>query len=414
MDNKLKSQLSFIDSLSNIENEKPKQYVLRDYQKEAVKKGVDHLLSGKKPGVIIVPSGGGKSLIIANIAKSLKGHTLLLQPTKEILQQNYDKLMSYNINIDVGIYSASFSKKDICTITFCTIGSVYKKPILFQHFEYIIIDECHVVSNDKTMMYNKFITSLGNKPLIGLTATPFRTAVNSYGFQYRFLTRQNPRIFLEVIYFCQVDDLYKQGFLATCKYYRVNNGFDSTLIRLNSNGTDFLDSSIKKYYADVKFDNTLLDVVKRLVNVGRKSILVFTKFVEEAMTLSNDLGDISRIVTGKTPKEERDTINNKFRNGDIKIIVNVGVYVVGVDFPELDTVVIGKPSRSLIFWYQAVCRGIRPFWSKQETWIVDLCDNLNTRFPPVTDLHLTKDDNGQWIYINKVTKEQVTNIYLSK
>jgi len=63
MDNKLKSQLSFIDSLSNIENEKPKQYVLRDYQKEAVKKGVDHLLSGKKPGVIVSVTGSGKSLI---------------------------------------------------------------------------------------------------------------------------------------------------------------------------------------------------------------------------------------------------------------------------------------------------------------------------------------------------------------
>lgn len=147
MDNKLKSQLSFIDSLSNIENEKPKQYVLRDYQKEAVKKGVDHLLSGKKPGVIVSVTGSGKSLIIANIAKQLPGHVLVFSPSKELLEQNYNKLLSYNQGLDTSIFSASFNSKKISKITFCTIGSVWKKAELFAHFDYIIIDECDFMIN---------------------------------------------------------------------------------------------------------------------------------------------------------------------------------------------------------------------------------------------------------------------------
>ena len=407
----LNSQLSFIDSLANIENEKPKQYILREYQKEAVNAGVKHLLSGRKPGVIVSATGSGKSVMIANIAKELNGHVLLFAPSKELLEQNYNKLLSYNQGVETSIYSASFNSKEISKITFCTIGSVYKKPELFAHFQYIIIDECDYMINadNEKGMWKTFLSNIGNKPLVGLTASPFRLGHNSFGSILRMITRTNPKIFHDIIYHNQIEDLINQGYISDCQYYQVGQ-FDTSMLRINSTGSDYTDDSVKKYYKDVKFDNTLLDVVKRLVNANRKHILVFTKFIEEAKVLAQELGDISAVVYSGMKSDERADILKRFKNGEIIVTVNVGILTTGFDFPELDTVVIGRPMRSLRLYYQMIGRSIRMHFSKQNVWIVDLCGNYAT-FGEIKNLWLTKDIKGQWQYINKKTGKPLTNVY---
>ena len=120
---------------------------------------------------MVLPTGSGKSLIIADIAARLDGHTLVFQPSKEILEQNFKKLCSYGI-LDCSIYSASFNSKEISRITFATIGSVKNHPELFTHFKNIIVDECHLV-NPKEGMYKDFFDAVKCK-VLGLTATPYR------------------------------------------------------------------------------------------------------------------------------------------------------------------------------------------------------------------------------------------------
>ena len=155
-------------------------YKLRDYQQEAVNKGIDFLLgNSKKNAVIIAPTGSGKSLIIANIAKALDGHTIVFQPSKELLEQNYGKYISYGEEAE--IYSASMGQKTIGKVTFATIGSVVNKPELFEQFQYCIVDECDLVSPSDGTMYKKFFGALKLK-VLGLTATPIR--MKRYNFPY--------------------------------------------------------------------------------------------------------------------------------------------------------------------------------------------------------------------------------------
>ena len=66
-------------------------YQLRDYQREAVDRGVEHLETGKGNGLMVLPTGSGKSLVIASIAYRLDAPVLVLQPSQEILVQNYEK-----------------------------------------------------------------------------------------------------------------------------------------------------------------------------------------------------------------------------------------------------------------------------------------------------------------------------------
>ena len=111
-------------------------YILRDYQQQASDSAVTFFNNKTKKtnAIMVLPTGSGKSLIIADIASRLDGHTLVFQPSKEILEQNFKKLCSYGI-LDCSIYSASFNSKEISRITFATIGSVKSHPELFAHFK---------------------------------------------------------------------------------------------------------------------------------------------------------------------------------------------------------------------------------------------------------------------------------------
>ena len=111
------------------------EYKLRDYQQQASDAAIRFFSDkkSKKNAIMVLPTGSGKSLIIADIAARLDGHVLVFQPSKEILEQNYLKLCSYGV-LDCSIYSASFGRKDVSRITFATIGSVKNHPELFGHF----------------------------------------------------------------------------------------------------------------------------------------------------------------------------------------------------------------------------------------------------------------------------------------
>ena len=134
------------------------QYVLRSYQKQASDAAVAAFTSKREGnGLLILPTGAGKSLVIADIAHRIDGPLLILQPSKEILEQNFAKLQSYGC-WDADIYSASVGRKQINRITFATIGSVMNHMDDFAHFGNVMIDECHYV-NSKGGMYEEFIHS---------------------------------------------------------------------------------------------------------------------------------------------------------------------------------------------------------------------------------------------------------------
>ncbi len=130
-------------------------FQLREYQSEGVQSAVEFMLaSHKKNGLLVYPTGSGKSLVIANIVSQLDAPCLVFQPSKEILEQNLEKFHSYGYRPSV--YSASMNRKSVGEITLATIGSVSgvkgakvsreSKAHLFQDFPYIIVDEAHLCS----------------------------------------------------------------------------------------------------------------------------------------------------------------------------------------------------------------------------------------------------------------------------
>lgn len=389
------------------------EYTLRNYQKQASDAAV-RLFTGKadKNGLIILPTGAGKSLVIADIASRLEGPLLVFQPSKEILQQNFSKLQSYGI-FDCGCYSASVGCKDINRITFATIGSVMNHMSDFDCFKNIIIDECHYV-NSKAGQYKQFIEAK-NRQVVGLTATPYRLDRTEGGSILKFLTRVRPRIFSKVIYCCQIGELLSKGYLADLHYYDLT-ALDLRRVRSNSTGADYDERSLLAEYERCgfydKLSNTVVKVLQPKSGIPRKGVLVFTAFTKEARQLVDKLQSIgvnSAIVTGETPKKEREAILEGFKRREIKVVANVGVLTTGFDYPALDTVVLARPTKSLGLYYQMVGRAIRPFDGK-DGWIVDLSGNYS-RFGNVADLFISRPPGTtKWAVYSRGT--QLTNVVL--
>ena len=385
------------------------KYTLRPYQEKAVNAGIGFFTGPRRfPALMVLPTGSGKSLIIASIVKQIEGHTLIFQPSKEILEQNVDKIISYDPFLDVSVFSASMNQKKISKITYATIGSAINKKESFEHFDNVIIDETHLL-NASDGMYKRFLSHIGNKKVLGLTATPYRMHTNSFGTELRFITRTRPRVYHNLIYYCQIGDLMNEGYLSRMKYYSLDDRFDVNQLVVTSTKLDYTDESVKRYYHEIDFSHQIADVVLRLLKAGRKSILVFTKFVDESKDLKDVLGDRCEMVSADTPKADRERILADFKSGKVKVVTNVGVLTTGFDFPELSTILLARPTRSLALYYQMVGRAMRPHASKPEAWVVDMCGTFKL-FGKVEHLHLCTDGAGKWYYRNNVRR--LTNVYL--
>lgn len=369
------------------------EYVLRPYQQKAVDDALA-CFKTKKNGILVLPTGSGKSLIVASIVTTLGGRTIILQPTKEILEQNKGKLEAAGY-YDIGVYSASAGRKTVGAVTLATIGSVVRKQHLFDSFDRIIVDECHKV-NSKGGMYEKFINGL-KLPVIGLTATPYRMRnYNRLNFddhvaESRILTRTRPRIFSKIAHITQVSELFESRYLCPLDY-DWQNDYDSKQVKSTTTGQGFDDSSLKKYNEKQDITSKMVDLV---AGTDHKHCLAFTKFTSESDKVEaalNDRGITVAQVSAKTKKLVRERILRDFKFGRIKCVVNVGVLTTGFDFPKLDCIVLGRPTKSVSLYYQMVGRGVRIAEGKPSCALHDLCDNVK-RFGKIETFELY-DQNG--------------------
>ncbi len=387
------------------------QYVLRPYQAEAVQAAVDYLRAKHdKNGLIVCPTGAGKSLIVAGIVKEVNAPTLILQPSKEILAQNVEKFRVYGGRC--GIYSASVGEKKWADVTFATVGSIVNKKAALDRFEYVIIDECHLVNSkteiirdkrgnkigERDPMLKQVIKHMGSK-VIGLTATPYRlgnTTDMKTGMRQsvlKMLNRTSPRIFSDIIYYVQNGQLFQEGHLCKLVYHAVDV-INRAALQKNSTGADFTEASLREQYERHRFKERIVNVVNRLFHpeVNRKNALVFTRFVEEAKYVASMIPGAA-IVDATTKDAERDRIIKGFKAGRIRCVCNVGILTTGFDYPELEAVVLARPTMSLALYYQMVGRCVRPHPNKPNAMVIDMGGNL-AQFGKVEDLVLS--ELGGW------------------
>jgi len=376
---------------------------LRPYQKEAFDAVVRDI---KTPGnaLIVMPTGSGKSHIIAEIAKFV-GQVLILQPSRELLAQNMAKLGLITPPECIGIYSASFNERTIKKYTFATIQSVYKRPELFRHIRMVIMDEAHgLAPRSLDTMYMEFFRGMNSPKVLGLTATPFRLeigynvgpdgeldAITMLKLINRMRHKKAKEIFWKrIIYNIPHKKLVDEGYLVPIEYIHQPL-IPYAEIPINKSHSDY---NLEDYgQAIVGREALILSTISE-AQKRYKSVLVFCSTTEQALTLSKTIID-SRVVLSGTDKKERNQIISDFKSGIIKTVFNVQTLTTGFDHPSLDCIILLRPTRSPVLYNQILGRLTRPSEGKTRGTVIDLtgaCKALGR----IETFELYRNDRGLW------------------
>ena len=380
------------------------KYELRDNQKAAVKACEEFLLQDKpKPAVVVAPTGYGKSILIGAVANLCETSVIVLQPSVELLKQNLEKYESYG-NF-ASVYSASAGQKEIGHVTFATIGSVKDLGKTFRErgVKVLLVDECHAsYPPEEGSMFRKFIDDLKPTHILGFTATPFR--LKTYGdlrnnwTQLNMLTSGRPTVFKDIIHVTQIQELVRDKFWAKLNYEMLD--FDTSTLRLNSTGAEYTEQSVQRAIIEQGVNENVFKRCKKLIEEG-KNALVFMDSVENAKILAEQLGEKAACVDGEMKKKDRAQIIEDFKNNKIQIVTNQSVLTCGFDKPDLQTVIMARPTNSLALLYQIFGRGVRnpEYPNLKECLIIDFCNNVK-RFGKIEDLRVVNKEGYGWGVFN--------------
>lgn len=373
---------------------------LRENQTEPINKAIQFFTEKKpKPSLIVLPTAWGKSILTAFVAKNSNDKMIVLQPSKELLEQNYLKYCSLcgDFALNAGIYSASFGRKDIAHITYATIGSIKSLGAKFKSlgFTKMLIDEAHLYPREANSMLGRFLKESGITHVLGITATPVKLQTNRDKDGQNFsklvmLTSRSKKgnFFKDIIHVGQVAEMVRLGFWSPLQYETA--GFDSSLLVFNSSKSEYTEESVQRAYDANGGSEQIVQAPDR--HSDRRHILVFVPSVEDAITLSKKYPN-SAVIYGEMDKTERSQVIARFRAGEIRVIFNVRVLSTGFDYTGIDCIVLGVSTASIALYYQIIGRATRIDPEKTDALIVDLGGNVE-RFGRVEDI--TFEQGKMW------------------
>ncbi len=374
-------------------------YELRPYQKESVSAAVNYFKKQKDPAVIVLPTGAGKSLVIAELARIAKGRVLVLAHVKELVEQNHTKYESYGLK--AGVYSAGLKRKDLSSkVIFGSIQSVARaNEEFFQEFSLLIVDECHRISSNEEGQYSKVIDKLRNDNptlcILGLTATPYRLDTGwIYEYHTKGILRTRDKLFFKkCIYELPLSYMIRNQYLtAPIKIDAPVACYDFSELKIKSDSGRFSANDIADLLADQ--ERVTPGIIGHIMEMAkdREGVMIFTSSVNHAKEIMSLLpGEVSEVVIGETHNSERDAIIRRFKKKEIKFLVNVSVLTTGFDAPHVDLIALLRPTESPSLYQQIIGRGLRLSPGKKDCLILDYTGVGHNIFAP--EVGNTKPDS---------------------
>jgi DNA repair protein RadD len=369
-------------------------YHLRPYQNEAVAATLEHFRLENSPAVIVLPTGAGKSLVIAELARLAQGRVLVLAHVRELVEQNYGKFAA--TGLEAGIFSAGLERKDNSQKTiFGSIQSVARAPgNFFQDFSLLIIDECHRVSTEGETQYQQVLARLqaANPKIrvLGLTATPYRLGfgwIYEYHLQRKIQQTSESRFFKKCVYELTTRQMIRAGFLTLpVRIDAPVAAYDFSSLKLH--GISYFQAEIEKLLRDQKRITSV--IIENIVELSRDraGVIIFTSSVSHAQEIMRYLPPfVAALILGDTESRDREEAIAAFKARKLKFLVNVSVLTTGFDAPHVDVIAILRPTESASLYQQIVGRGLRLSPEKTDCLILDYTGQDHDLFSPVIEDH---------------------------
>jgi DNA repair protein RadD len=384
---------------------------LRPYQAEAVRRTVEHFRKSTESACIVLPTGAGKSVVIAELIRKARGRVLCLAHVKELCQQNFEKYQALGGESarPAGLFSAGLGSKDACReVVFGSVQSVAQNLAQFdQPISLLIVDECHRVSGKDSSQYGAVIDHLGKvaaesaappPKVLGLTATPYRLGL---GFTYRrhfrgFFRSTEERPFEVCVYEVSLREMVESGFLTPPRV------LDAPIAQydFSSLGSEALfdDSAPTELNALLvrhrRVTESIVEQIQSIaLNEGRRGVMIFAATVEHAKEIAGYLpAEQTALVLGETDGARRDVLIEQFSAGNLRYLVNVAVLTTGFDAPHVDFIALLRRTESVSLFGQIVGRGLRLFEGKQDCLVIDYAGNgFDVFSPEVGELRPSED-----------------------
>lgn len=366
---------------------------LRPYQQAAVAAVYDHLRSRDDNPCVVLPTGSGKSLVIAKIASDAVrlwgGRVLILAHVKELLEQNAEKVRRLCPDLRIGLYSAGLGRRDTDTpVLVAGIQSIYKRAAELDPFDLVIIDECHLIGkSDGEGMYRQFLADCQRANpevrVIGLTATPFRLDSGLVCTPDHFINH--------VCYEAGIREMIRDGYLSPLISKAGVNRADFRGLHVRAG--EFVSDEVEMLVTEPDLVAAACDEIVHYTK-DRQAVLIFASSIahghQVVQTLKDRHGIACGFVSGQTSAGERDELLARFRgDGDdslfgcepLKYICNVNVLTTGFDAPRVDCVVLLRPTMSPGLLMQMVGRGFRLHPGKRDCLILDFGGNIERHGP---------------------------------
>jgi len=377
---------------------------LRQYQVPAFEAAVKYFSHpAPDPAILVAPTAFGKSHLIAHTVDNIEGKTLVLQPSKELLRQNYEKFI--NMGGHAAIYSASAGVKRFGNIMYATIGSIKALGSKFAAlgFTNLIIDEVHLYPRSVESMLGNFLAESGITKVLGLTATPFKLQSNTdmNGERYSKLqmltslskasataNQKTGRFFKDIIHVTQIQEITQLGFWSKLQY--EEHDYSETGLKYNNVKSDYTEESLRYNYVNQDIEEKILH---RLRSIDRKSVIIFVPTIQDAESMAAKLPGAAA-VHSQLADDVRDHIIDYFRKGIIKYVINVNILSTGFDHPGVDCIIFGRKTASLAWFYQAAGRGTRIDENKDDCLIIDFAGNIK-KFGRLEYIYFKKKNTWQ-------------------
>lgn len=358
---------------------------LRPYQSEAIDAARDYIAGGGQNGLICIPTGGGKTVVFAEIIRRLMSVTStdrsvsILTAQKELTEQAAGKLRRIWPDAPIGIACAGIGKPDYSKpITIGTVQTMHGHVFDMRPQDLIIADEAHLIPPTGEGRWRSIIRDFRivrpSAVLLGFTATPFRLDGGPIA---------GPgRIFDATIYSASMAEMIADGYLCPITTKATRGG------RISMTGARRVGGDYSRHSLELATSNTDIaaeacdEIIERCAD--RNAILIFCASIDHANMVSGmmqDRGVPCPVVTGKTPAVERVQILDDFDRGRVRAVANVNCLTTGLDITRIDAIALLRPTLSASLYVQMVGRGLRPDPSKTDCLVLDFAGNAERHGP---------------------------------
>lgn len=358
-----------------------KNVALRPYQRNCV----DAILaSPAQRKLAVLPTGAGKTFVVVALQHTLKAKTLFIAHRRELISQTVNAFQNYDAETSVGVVMADQNElgNDVTVASIQTLANPNRLLQLDTDYNLIVVDEAHHIyaRSYRHLLYryglcDKITASMDGKDvsasltpllsekrtLLGITATPIRSNKDE----------SLNDVFDEKVFSLAITDLIPD-YLCDFRCITVQTQLDMSNVSV-SNG-DLSASGVDEVFQATEFFDLLPDIISEHIP-DRKRVLVFVSTVDgvhSVMSILQNAGIPCGFVIGDMKKDDRRETLDKFKTGEIQVMVNCMVLTEGYDCPEVDAIVVLRPTKSALLLQQMIGRGLRTAEGKDDCVILDL------------------------------------------